>query len=108
MGLFSNKEKSEEHAPAHDAYKETNSSSSDDGVNSKHASGVDELDRIHTFERVGTHAEYYEKDGLRTEGDGVDHVGAHHKVSFSNDSAGRSGLGNGSATSCSDSDHPTR
>ncbi len=35
---------------------------------------------IHTNERVGTHENYYEKDGLRTEGDGVDHLGVHHKV----------------------------
>ena len=37
-----------------------------------------ELERIHTFERVGTHAAYYEKGGLRTEGDGQDHKP--HKV----------------------------
>lgn len=37
-----------------------------------------ELERIHTFERVGTHAAYYEKGGLRTEGDGLDHKP--HKV----------------------------
>lgn len=40
----------------------------------------EDLERIHTFERVGTHAEYYEKGGLRTEGDGVNHDGSHHKV----------------------------
>lgn len=41
-----------------------------------------ELERIHTFERVGTHAQYYEKDGLRTEGDGMDHTP--HKVCLCN------------------------
>lgn len=41
---------------------------------------VAELERIHTFERVGTHAAYYEKDGLRTMGDGMDHQ-PHKKVS---------------------------
>lgn len=40
----------------------------------------EDLERIHTLERVGTHAQYYEKGGLRTEGDGVDHDGSHHKV----------------------------
>lgn len=40
----------------------------------------EELETIHTNERVGSHTNYYEKDGLRTEGDGEDHVGAHHKV----------------------------
>lgn len=41
----------------------------------------EELETIHTNERVGSHINYYEKGGLRTEGDGIDHVGVHHKVS---------------------------
>lgn len=40
---------------------------------------VADLETIHTFERVGTHAQYYEKEGLRTEGDGIDHIGQHQK-----------------------------
>ena len=80
MGLFSDKDKLGEHQ-VHDAYKDPNSSGSDDGSNGHHAANVDELERVHTFERVGTHAEYYEKGGLRTEGDGVDHQGSHHHVS---------------------------
>lgn len=40
-----------------------------------------DVERINTLERAGTNAEYYEKGGLRTEGDGVDHDGTHHKVS---------------------------
>lgn len=51
----------------------------DDGLSEKER--VAELERIHTFERVGTHAAYYEKDGLRTMGDGMDHQ-PHQKVSF--------------------------
>ncbi len=41
-----------------------------------------QLETLHTNERVGTHVDYFEKGGLRTEGDGQDHVGAHHKVRF--------------------------
>lgn len=40
----------------------------------------EELETIHTNERVGSHENYYEKGGLRTEGDGQDHVGTHNKV----------------------------
>lgn len=68
----------------------TSGSGSDDTPseisNSKEAHGQpaieynDDLERIHTMERVGTHAQYYEKGGLRTEGDGVNHDGAAHKV----------------------------
>ena len=43
----------------------------------------EELETIHTNERVGSHTNYYEKGGLRTQGDGEDHVGAHHRVSAS-------------------------
>ena len=32
-----------------------------------------EVEQIHTNERVPGHSNYYEKDGLRTDGDGVDH-----------------------------------
>lgn len=32
-----------------------------------------QLENIRTIERVGTHKNYYEKDGLRTEGDGQEH-----------------------------------
>jgi len=39
-----------------------------------------DLEKIHTLERVGTHAQYYEKGGLRTEGDGVNHDGTTHRV----------------------------
>lgn len=57
----------------------TASASSDDGL-ARQETEVEKLGRIHTFERVGTHAQYYEKGGLRTEGDGIDHDGTHHKV----------------------------
>ena len=33
----------------------------------------DHVEQIHTNERVSSHAQYYEKDGLRTYGDGEDH-----------------------------------
>ena len=32
-----------------------------------------QVEQIHTNERVPGHTNYYEKDGLRTEGDGLDH-----------------------------------
>lgn len=51
-------------------------------LNSPYKLTAEELERIHTFERVGTNAQYYEKGGLRTEGDGVDHDGAHHKFTL--------------------------
>jgi hypothetical protein len=34
---------------------------------------VENLETIHTNERVPGHDNYYEKDGLRTYGDGQDH-----------------------------------
>ena len=34
---------------------------------------VDQVEQIHTNERVPGHTNYYEKDGLRTDGDGLDH-----------------------------------
>lgn len=49
----------------------------------KETTNDDELETIHTNERVGSHTNYYEKGGLRTEGDGVDHIGAHNKVGVS-------------------------
>ena len=52
-----------------------------DGGDISEAEHQAELERIHTFERVGTHAAYYEKGGLRTEGDGQDHKP--HKVRLS-------------------------
>lgn len=80
MGMFSSKNKEETYPQVNDAYKDaSNSPSSDDDV-PRNEKSHEELERIHTFERVGTHAQYYEKGGLRTEGDGVDHDGAHHHV----------------------------
>ena len=61
-----------------------NERSSSEGSNGSPADAekarMDELETIHTNERVGSHTNYYEKGGLRTEGDGEDHVGAHNKV----------------------------
>jgi hypothetical protein len=34
---------------------------------------LDHVEQIHTNERVPGHSNYYEKDGLRTYGDGEDH-----------------------------------
>jgi hypothetical protein len=34
---------------------------------------VDHVEQVHTNERVPGHTNYYEKDGLRTYGDGEDH-----------------------------------
>lgn len=53
----------------------SNAAHSQHGMNHQY-----DLEKIHTIERVGTHAQYYEKDGLRTEGDGVNHDGAEHRV----------------------------
>ena len=36
-------------------------------------SPIDRIAAVHNNERVPGHSNYYEKDGLRTEGDGVDH-----------------------------------
>lgn len=35
--------------------------------------GADQVEQIHTNERVPGHTNYYEKDGIRTDGDGLDH-----------------------------------
>ena len=62
----------------------TNGSGSSDGdpfdMSQTGVSHQHDLEKIHTIERVGTHAQYYEKDGLRTEGDGVNHDGTEHRV----------------------------
>ena len=34
---------------------------------------MDHVEHVHTNERVPGHENYYEKGGLRTQGDGVDH-----------------------------------
>lgn len=39
----------------------------------KHAGSKDHIEHVKTNERVPGHTNYYEKDGLRTYGDGVDH-----------------------------------
>lgn len=49
------------HAVAHEA-----SSDSEKGIDSQ-------VEQVHTNERIPGHPEYYEKDGLRTYGDGLDH-----------------------------------
>jgi hypothetical protein len=43
--------------------------------------GMDHVEQIHTNERVPGHSNYYEKDGLRTYGDGEDHE-AEPKMTF--------------------------
>lgn len=35
--------------------------------------GMEHVEQVHTNERVPGHENYYEKNGLRTQGDGVDH-----------------------------------
>ena len=55
----------EPHHVAHDT-----SSRSSDNIDPEKATHVEQ---IHTNERVPGHDNYYEKDGLRTEGDGMDH-----------------------------------
>jgi hypothetical protein len=48
--------------------------SSDSSVESKRQADMEEqAHRIRTKERVPGHTNYYEKDGLRTEGDNEDH-----------------------------------
>jgi len=34
---------------------------------------MNHIEHVHANERVPGHENYYEKDGLRTQGDGVDH-----------------------------------
>lgn len=76
------------HKPAimdtRDAYGAARTSSDDHHNNSSNSDTLDEkehtLEPIYTNERVGSHENYYEKGGLRTEGDGEDHVGVHQKV----------------------------
>lgn len=61
---------------------EKQTTSSQDSIDdmTRVSTGANDLEKVHTFERVGTHAQYYEKDGLRTEGDGLDHSGKDFKV----------------------------
>lgn len=42
---------------------------------------MDHVEHVHTNERVPGHENYYEKNGLRTQGDGVDHD-AEPKMTF--------------------------
>lgn len=59
---------------------EKDSPSPDSSAVDEKNDGHKDLEQVRTVERVGTHENYYNKGGLRTEGDGVDHVGVHHKV----------------------------
>lgn len=48
----------------------------DSADNSEHSptkATLEHIEHIHTNERVPGHTNYYEKDGLRTYGDGEDH-----------------------------------
>ena len=45
------------------------------------AGAMDHVEHVHTNERVPGHENYYEKNGLRTQGDGVDHE-AEPKMTF--------------------------
>lgn len=52
----------------------TSNSSDANSTSSADKNGADgHIEQIHTNERVSSHAHYYEKDGLRTYGDGEDH-----------------------------------
>lgn len=66
----------------HGTHFNRSSSEGSSGSPGDHKDKVDdnELETIHTNERVGSHTNYYEKGGLRTEGDGEDHIGSHQKV----------------------------
>ena len=66
--------------PPHHPNGGTQQYSSSEGSNGSPKERTEALETIHTNERVGSHENYYEKGGLRTEGDGEDHIGAHHKV----------------------------
>ena len=50
----------------------TDTSDHSDGPDEKHEESR-HVEQIHTNERVPGHANYYEKDGLRTYGDDADH-----------------------------------
>lgn len=66
-----------------DAYAGHRSSSDDNNPSNSDGTSYEKdapLEPIYTNERVGSHENYYEKGGLRTEGDGEDHVGVHQKV----------------------------
>ena len=45
------------------------------------AGAMDHVEHVHTNERVPGHENYYEKNGVRTEGDGVNHE-VEPKMSF--------------------------
>ncbi|KAL9055720.1 MAG: hypothetical protein Q9162_003356 [Coniocarpon cinnabarinum] len=71
------------HYAQHNGSHFNRSSSEDNGSpNSKEKIDGEDLETVHTNERVGSHTNYYEKGGLRTEGDGMDHVGSHNKMTF--------------------------
>ena len=52
---------------------DANSSSSDNHVAADDKDVSTHVEQIHTNEKVPGHPGYYEKDGLRTYGDGEDH-----------------------------------
>lgn len=57
-------------------HKETTVAQANDASSqSSNEKGVEaqQVEQIHTNERVPGHPEYYEKDGIRTYGDGADH-----------------------------------
>lgn len=54
-------------AIAHDSSSRSSDTGVDKAINGEH------VEQIHTNERVPGHAEYYEKNGLRTYGDDADH-----------------------------------
>lgn len=51
-------------------------SSQSSGINTDSEKGARDIqvEHVHTNERVPGHPEYYEKNGVRTEGDGQDHA----------------------------------
>lgn len=77
MGIFKKKDNAANDVPALTTGPGSNSSPATSHLDKDK---TEELETIHTNERIGSHENYYEKGGLRTEGDGLDHVGAHQKV----------------------------
>jgi len=59
-------------AVAHFPHSQHSRTSPDGDMNEKEEP-IAQTENIRTIERVGTHTNYYEKDGLRTEGDGREH-----------------------------------
>jgi hypothetical protein len=57
-------------SPAHSSADERSADMEKEKSGNEH---VETLETIHTNERVPGHDNYYEKDGLRTYGDGQDH-----------------------------------